>query len=110
MGPYTVGNIVIVPFPYADFSKSKKRPALVVGHAEFNNLILCQITSKADTSKIALSINDSSFALGTLSLESFIRYDKLFTIDPSVLDGTVGTLKKDVIKLVQLKIREIFQW
>ena len=109
MGSYTVGDVVIVPFPYADFSKFKKRPALVVGQAEFNNLILCQITSKADTSALALSINDSNFAQGTLSIKSFIRYDKLFTVESSVLEGVIGSLKKDVIVLVQSKIREIFQ-
>jgi mRNA interferase MazF len=48
VGTLTIGDVVLVPFPYADFSKFKKRPALVVGRAEFDNLNLCQITSKEE--------------------------------------------------------------
>jgi mRNA interferase MazF len=108
VGTFAVGDVVIVPFPYADFSKFKKRPALVVGQAEFGNLILCQITSRADTSKLALPLNDTHFSKGALKLESYIRFDKLFTIEPSVLAGTVGSLKTEKIELVQSRIREIF--
>ena len=61
MGTFTVGDVVLIPFPYADFTRYKKRPALIVGLAEFNNVILCQITSKAETSKRAVSLNDASF-------------------------------------------------
>ncbi len=108
MGTFAVGDVVIVPFPYADFSKFKKRPALVIGRAEFNNFILCQITSRAKTSRRALLLNDSDFAKGALNLESYIRFDKLFTIEPSILEGVVGSLKTEKVKLAQSKIREIF--
>jgi mRNA interferase MazF len=108
MGPFTVGDVVIVPFPYANFSKFKKRPALVVGQAEFDNLILCQITSRAETSKRAVPLSDTDFAKGALNLESYIRFDKLFTIEPSILERAVGSLRTGKIELVQSKIREIF--
>ena len=108
MGTFAVGDVVIVPFPYADFSRYKKRPALVVGRAEFDNLILCQITSKAETSKRAILLSDTDFAKGTLNLESFIRFDKTFTVEPFILEGKAGSLKTEKTRLVQSKIREIF--
>jgi mRNA interferase MazF len=109
VGTFAVGDVVIVPFPYADFSKFKKRPALVVGRAEFDNLILCQITSRAETSKRAMVLNDTDFAKGTLNLESFIRFDKLFTVEPFILEGIAGSLHTEKTKLVQSRIREIFK-
>ena len=108
MDSFTVGDIVVVAFPYADFSKFKNRPALIVGQAEFGNLILCQITSKAETSKQAITLNDSDFAKGSLSLRSYIRPDKIFTIEPSVARQTVGKLKNPKVTAVQSSIRQLF--
>jgi mRNA interferase MazF len=79
MGVFAVGQVVLVPFPYADFTRLKKRPALVISKAEFNNLILCQITSNALTSQRAIELADDDFEEGNLPIKSFIRPDKLFT-------------------------------
>lgn len=108
MGAFAVGDVVLVLFPYADFSRFKKRPALVVGEAEFDNLILCQITSKADTSKRVIALKNADFQEGTLSCDSYMRFDKLFTIEQSILDKKVGSLKAKKLQDVQASIREIF--
>jgi mRNA interferase MazF len=108
MGSFTIGSVVLISFPYADFSKFKKRPALVVGKAEFNNLILCQITSKADTSKTAVQLNDVDFVNGSLNLTSYVRPDKLFTIEQSVIEEKIGLLADSKIKLVRLNISKLF--
>jgi mRNA-degrading endonuclease toxin of MazEF toxin-antitoxin module len=108
MGSLAVGDVVLIPFPYADFSRFKKRPALIVGEAEFSNLILCQITSKANTARRAISLHTADFSEGTLRIDSYIRFDKLFTVEPSVIAGKAGALKTGKIKLVRSRIRGIF--
>ncbi|HUC95987.1 MAG TPA: type II toxin-antitoxin system PemK/MazF family toxin [Candidatus Saccharimonadia bacterium] len=108
MDSFTVGDVVLVPFPYADFSKFKKRPALVVGLADFDNLILCQITSRRDASIKAIALIDDEFTRGNLSIKSYIRPDKLFTIERSIIEKKIGTLSKTKIKSVQAHIRQIF--
>ena len=108
MGPITVGDIVLISFPYADFSKFKKRPALVVGQAEFNNFILCQITSQANTSKRAVLLVDTDFASGSLNLNSYIRPDKLFTVERSVIERKAGSIKTIKLNVVKAKIKAIF--
>jgi len=108
MGSLAVGDIVLVAFPFSDFSSLKKRPAIVVGNAEFDNLILCQITSNPETSKIALGLSDSDFDEGALHVESFIRIDKLFTIDRSVIRTRLGTLNKAKTDTVKKTVRELF--
>lgn len=109
MGTFAVGDVVLVLFPYADFSQFKKRSALVAGQADFDNLILCQITSKAGTGKRAISLKNQDFKEGTLHLDSYIRFDKLFTVEQSVLDKKVGRLKAPKLRGVQAQIREIFR-
>ena len=108
MGSFTVGQVVIVPFPYADFSKFKKRPSLVVGLADFDNLILCQITSKSDASTKAVTLIDNEFAKGSLNLRSYIRPDKLFTIEQHIIEKKIGELKKSKTEAVLVHIRNIF--
>ena len=108
MGAFAVGDVVIIPFPYADFSKFKKRPALVVSSAEFDNLILCQITSRAETSKRAILLKGADFSKGSLQLDSFIRPDKLFTVEQSIVETRIGILKDDKTQSVKGIIRQLF--
>lgn len=79
MGKFVIGDVVVVNFPFSDLSSQKLRPALVLAKKEFDNLILCQITSKPYTSQRAIAITNSDFSRLGLPLESFVRIDKLFT-------------------------------
>jgi mRNA interferase MazF len=103
MGSFTVGDIVLISFPYADFSNLKKRPALVIGEAEFSNLILCQITSKAETSKKAIPLIGDDFVSGSLYLDSYIRPDKIFTVEQSIVKKKMGTLKRSRMEIVKFR-------
>ena len=47
MGGLVKDAAVVVPFPFSDLSAAKRRPALVVGTLSGDNVILCQITSRA---------------------------------------------------------------
>jgi mRNA interferase MazF len=42
-----VGDVVLIPFPYYDLSKSNRRPALVVAEVGRDDYVLCQITYQA---------------------------------------------------------------
>ncbi len=108
MGPFTVGDVIIVSFPYADLTRLKKRPALIVGKAEFNNLIVCQITSNAHTSKRAIPLTSGDFDNGSLQIDSFIRPDKLFTLESSIIENTVGTLQTGKREAVKTALRQLF--
>ncbi|MGQ9573134.1 MAG: type II toxin-antitoxin system PemK/MazF family toxin [Dehalococcoidia bacterium] len=50
MTSYERGDVVLVPFPFADRSVAKKRPAVVVSsgayHTACNEVIIAQITSR----------------------------------------------------------------
>ena len=109
MGTFAVGDVVLITFPYADFSKFKKRPALVVGRAEFDNLILCQITSKAETSKRALLLTDQDFRVGSLHLDSYIRPDKLFTVETTIIEKIIGRLHRRPKQTVLSRVRSLFE-
>ena len=108
MGSFTVGDVVLLPFPYANLTVFKKRPALIVGLADFNNLILCQITSKDNNSVNAIPLDDRDFTSGALNLRSFVRPDKLFTVEATLVDRKLGALHHTKIDLVRSRLRSLF--
>ena len=107
MGTPAIGSVVRVDFPYSNFSKLKKRPALIIGLADFNNLIICQITSKKSPGKYVVSLSDKDFRTGGLFRISYIRSDKLLTIDPKVVDRILGTITGAKLEAVKLKLKTL---
>lgn len=108
MEKFTIGTVVLVSFPFSNLKGQKIRPALVLACVEFNNLILCQITSKPYSSKTAIRLELSDFSKGELPVVSFVRPDKLFTADSTIVKKIAGKVtknkKQEIIKIV----RDIF--
>jgi len=51
MGTFAARQVVLLPFPFSDLSRSRFRPAVLLASAGRNDWILCQVTSKADGEK-----------------------------------------------------------
>jgi mRNA interferase MazF len=108
MGEFVVGDVVVVNFPFSDLTSYKVRPAVVVANVEFDNLILCQITSKPYASRQSISLTKTDFKTGSLPIKSYIRPDKLFTADITIIRGRVGTLTSTTSKDLLAQIRSLF--
>ena len=108
MERFVKGDVVVIPFPYADFSEVKKRPALVVANLKGNNLILSQITTNKRQDNDIINLNKNDFKLGSLSHNSFIIPSLIFTADSSKIYYKAGTLINTKILEVQNKLCEIF--
>jgi mRNA interferase MazF len=108
MGKFTVGTVVLVTFPFSNLKGQKVRPALVLAQVEFSNLILCQITSKPYSSKIAIPIESKDFYKGELPVTSFIRPDKLFTADTNIIKDSAGELTEKKKNVILRQVRRLF--
>ena len=109
MGTPTVGDVIIVAYPYADFRMFKKRPALVVAEAERSCIIIAQITSKKHASSRAIALLEGDLANGGLQVESYVRVDKLVTIEASSALKIVGSLRSQKTKSIIQSIADIFK-
>lgn len=109
MEKFAVGSIVLVQFPFSDLKGKKLRPALVVAKAEFNNVILCQITSKPYASSIAIKLTHDEFIQGSLPVVSYIRPDKLFTAEAPIIEKIAGRLTEKKKRTVLSTMRRMFQ-
>ena len=81
MERFVKGDVVVVPFPFSDLTRSKRRPALVVAELEAGDLILCQITSQNIRDNYAISLDETDFESGIIKQKSNIRPNRIFTAD-----------------------------
>jgi len=108
VGRLKVGQVVSCVFPFSDLSSKKVRPALIVAVVDFNDIILCQITSRAYASSHPVPLKTVDFADGGLPIDSYIRPDKLFTADKSVVSTVYGTIEREKIRETHAAIRVLF--
>ncbi|MBI2106070.1 type II toxin-antitoxin system PemK/MazF family toxin [Candidatus Woesearchaeota archaeon] len=110
MEEFVKGEIVVLPFPFSDLSASKKRPALVISVLEGEDIILCQITSRASRKdKYSIELSKKDFKKGGLPVESIIRPNRIFTADKSIVLNKAGLIQDKKLKEVQYKLVEIIK-
>ncbi|MCR4277629.1 MAG: type II toxin-antitoxin system PemK/MazF family toxin [Candidatus Berkelbacteria bacterium] len=108
MGELAVGSVVTTFFPFSNFKNGKLRPSVVLAKVDFGDLILCQITSKSYSGDSSVELTDSDFVSGGLPLTSYIRPDKLFTIEAKAAQQIIGRLQPAKINKVLLQVQQIF--
>ncbi len=101
MGLFTVGQIVVLPFPFSDLTQNKYRPSLLLASIENNDWIVCQITSKSYASRNEIELKNSDLLTGNLRQVSYVRVGKLFTANESVFTGIIGQLKPEKLRVIK---------
>ena len=91
----SVGTVVLIQFPFSDLSGAKKRPALVLATAAWDDPVLCQITGQRSTDPTAIEILPTDLEGGSLDRISFVRPTKLFTASPKLVTRIIGNLRTD---------------
>ncbi len=64
MGVFAAGQVVVMPFPFSDLSRSKYRPALLLADVGHRDFIACQITSNPYSDSCAVTLDDNHFDQG----------------------------------------------
>ena len=108
MGKPLVGEVVVLPFPQTNLQTGKRRPALVVADLTGDDLILCQITSQARHDSHSISLLSTDFERGRLNTDSFIRANRLFTVDHSVILYSAAKVQESKLQEVRARIRNLF--
>jgi mRNA interferase MazF len=110
---YESFDVVVVPFPFTDSSRSKRRPALVLSQkTDFGSVIehsvLAMITSKKNEPwPLDVVIKDKKQS--GLTAPSVVRM-KLFTLDNRFILRKIGRLSKSDQKQVKESLSRIFNY
>jgi mRNA interferase MazF len=108
MGKPVAGDIVVLPFPQTHLQAGKRRPALVVADLPGDDLILCQITSQLRSDGFSIPLTHADFQSGQLAQDSYIRPQRLFTVEKSVVLYTAGQLALPKLQEVKARLRQLF--
>ena len=109
MGAPTVGDVVLVTFPFSDLSAAKLRPAVCLADAGRGDWVLCQITSNAYGDARAVPLDAPDFTSGGLLVPSVARPGKLFTANETLVSRTVGTLTHTTFQKVLSAVVDVLQ-
>jgi mRNA interferase MazF len=108
-------NIVLVPFPFDDFSVFKVRPAICLTSeiGQFEHIVIAFISSntkkKPEKSDIFLNKN-SRLAKGTgLAVDSVIKLHRMVTIPKNLIKRKLGEANSDLKQTIQIQLKTLFE-
>ena len=105
------GEVVLVPFPFTDLSQSKRRPVLVLSNLQHNmairDFISCGITSNLSNRAFSMLLDPSDMVEGALPVRSRIKYDKIFTLEKSLVIRKVGKISPEKLGQVRDSITSL---
>jgi len=105
----SVGKVILASFPFSDLTAKKLRPCFILGIAEFDDIVLCQITSNRYRSKRAIALKPTDFNQGSIIRNSFIRLDKIATLDKRMVRRVLGSVTESKLREVKLALKEFLE-
>lgn len=105
------GDVAKVWFPFANPSKGKHRPVLVIGKCpgKYNDWLVCAISSKQHQATTGVdelvNATDADYAKTGLVKPSVIRVGRVAVVEASLLVGAIGKISAQRIKRVKASLK-----
>ncbi|MEM2786082.1 MAG: type II toxin-antitoxin system PemK/MazF family toxin [Candidatus Nitrosotenuis sp.] len=105
------GDILLIAFPFNDLTKVKQRPVLVLSNKNHNyssnDFICCGITSNLDNKKYSIILDKSDMRQGGIPKILRIKFNKIFTLEKSLVIKRIGRINAKKLKRVQKALMEL---
>ncbi len=98
-------DVILVPFPLTNLVSQKIRPALQLSNITDRDVIFCAISTKKHS---IFDLPVSPTKENGLKQVSYVRTNKIATIENQLVLAKLGTLEAKVTQSVQVKLRKIF--
>ncbi|MEK6833724.1 MAG: type II toxin-antitoxin system PemK/MazF family toxin [Nanoarchaeota archaeon] len=98
MEGFVKGDVIVIDFPFSSLKESKRRPVLIIKIPKGGDVIVNQITCSSYEKSVEIKIEDKDFNQGSLKRESFVRIDKIGSIEKSLIKYKIGSLKPEKFK------------
>lgn len=91
------GDLLLIPFPFTDLSASKRRPVLALTAPDgFGDFIALPVTSRLQM-KHSVAIVTADLVSGSLPAPSWIRTNRVVTLNLSVVVKTLGRVPERIV-------------
>ncbi len=108
-------DIVLVPFPFDDFSSFKVRPAICLtnSYGKFDHIIIAFISSNTkkliSKTDILIKQNDHLAEGSGLNLDSVIRVNRIVTIPEKIIKRKLGKANAELSDAIKTKLKLLFE-
>ena len=98
-----IGEIILIPFPYAEMTEKKVRPAVIITETEdkYRDLVVSAISSIVPSSLSLREIIPKPSNINNLRVESVIKVDRIVTLKRGDKLAKLGMLSAQ--KLAEFK-------
>lgn len=100
---FTLGDVVLIPFPFSDLSKNKIRPAVILAQDKDDFVCVFITTIKPDGSIFLDVVCDKN---NNLKMNSYIRYSKIASLSNKIIIGKLGKLSNKDFTLLKSSIKK----
>jgi mRNA interferase MazF len=91
------GDLLLVPFPFSDLSATKRRPVLALtGPDRYGDFIAIPVTSRPQAEH-GVPLAAADLLRGALPAPSWIRTDRIVTLNSSLVVKSVGRVSERAI-------------
>ena len=103
------GDVVLIPFPFAELTNRKVRPAVVVCETKdfYKDLVLCAVSSvvpsKFTENEMLLNVDNQN----GLRKQSVLKVDRIFTAKEQDVIAKIGTLSNSDLKIFKEKFKNL---
>ena len=104
-------RIVLVPFPYDDFSATKLRPAICLTDkiGQYEHIVVAFITSQIHKSKIKTDILINQSEETGLKVDSAILLHRLISVPIEKIKRNLGKLPEEMEEELNQKLLKLFR-
>ena len=95
MEGFVKGDVVILEFPYSNLREVKRRPVLILKVPKGDDIIVAQITGESYEGDLEIPLDKHDFKQGGLKRKSYLRIDKIASIEKYLIKYQAGSLKKE---------------
>jgi|SRR3989344_3028416 len=89
------GDIIVIDFPFSNLVQFKPRPVLIIKIPKGDDMVVNQITGSSYEKSVEIKIENKDFSKGSLKKDSYLRLDKIFSIEKSLVKYKIGSLKPE---------------
>ena len=91
------GDLLLIPFPFTDLSASKRRPVMALTAPDrYGDFIALPVTSRPQTEH-GLPILATDMVTGTLPAASWVRTDRVVTLNSTLILKTIGRISDRLV-------------
>ena len=107
----TIGDIILIPFPFAEFNQKKVRPAVVIAETadKYKDVVVSAISSVVPSKTSLREFIVFPGGSNRLRVKSVVKADRIVTVKREDIIAELGRLTESELKAFKLILLEMIR-